>query len=52
MILAKVESGPIGSDYHTFECQKCGRVHTLIVPSNPLESDMGGRFDSKLTPPM
>jgi uncharacterized Zn finger protein len=52
MILAKIESGPIGSEYRTFECQKCGRVHTLIVPSDPTETDIRGDFDSELTPPM
>jgi hypothetical protein len=45
MILSKVESGPIGSDYRTFECQKCGRIHTLIVSSDPMESDIRGLLD-------
>jgi hypothetical protein len=51
MILSKVESGPSGSDCRTFECQKCGRVHTLIVSSDPMESNMRGWLDSELTPP-
>jgi hypothetical protein len=51
MILSKVESGPTGSNYRTFECQKCGRVHTLIVSSDPMKSDMRGWLDSELTPP-
>jgi hypothetical protein len=51
MILSKVESGPTGSDYRTFECQECGRVHTLIVSSDPMKSGMCGWLDSELTPP-
>jgi uncharacterized Zn finger protein len=51
MILVKVESGPIGSDYRTFECQKCGRIHTQIVSSDPVESDLPGWLDNEPTPP-
>ncbi len=50
MILSKVESGPNGSDYRTFECQKCGRIHTLIVSSDPMESDIRGLIDDDLKP--
>jgi hypothetical protein len=51
MILSKVESGPVGFDYRIFECQKCGRVHTSIVSSDPIESEMCGRLDSELIRP-
>ena len=50
MILSKVESGPIGFDYRTFECQKCGRIHTLIVSSDPMESDIRGLLDDEPKP--
>lgn len=50
MILSKVESGPHGSDYRTFECQQCGRIHTLIVSSDPAESDIRGLLDDELKP--
>jgi hypothetical protein len=42
MLLSKLEAGPAGFDYRIFECQKCSRVHTMIVSSNPMESDLHG----------
>jgi hypothetical protein len=50
MILSKVEAGPNDSDYRTFECQNCGRIHTLIVSSDPMESDIRGLLDDELKP--
>jgi hypothetical protein len=50
MILSKVESGPNDSDYRTFECQHCGRIHTLIVSSDPMESGIRGLLDEELKP--
>jgi transposase-like protein len=50
MILSKVESGPNDSDYRTFECQHCGRTHTLIVSSDPMESGIRGLLDEELKP--
>ena len=51
MILSKIESGPTGFDYRTFECQRCGRVHTSIMPSDPAKSDVPGRPDGDFVPP-
>ena len=50
MLLSKLEAGPSGFDYRTFECQKCGRIHTLIVSSDPMESDIRGLLDDEPKP--
>jgi hypothetical protein len=47
MVLSRVESGPNNFDYRTFECQKCGRVHTSIVSSDPMESDIHTLLDDE-----
>jgi hypothetical protein len=52
MLLSKIEAGPSGFDYRTFECQKCGRIHTMIIASDPTESDSRGWLDGELKPPM
>jgi hypothetical protein len=51
MLLSKLEAGPSGFDYRTFECQKCGRVRTLVVSSDPMNSDNNGWLASELRPP-
>jgi hypothetical protein len=51
MLLSKVEMGPIGFDRRTFECQKCGHVHTLIISSDPMESSVGRWLSGGLNPP-
>jgi len=35
MLLSKLKAGPSGFDHRTFECQKCGRVHTTVVSATP-----------------
>ena len=40
MLYSKTEAGPPGLNYRTFECQKCGRIHTMIVTSG---LDVGDR---------
>jgi len=42
MLLSKLGAGPSGFDHRTFECQKCGRVHTTVVSSDPMNSATGG----------
>jgi hypothetical protein len=42
MLLSKLEAGPAGFDFRVFECPKCNRVHTMIVSSDPVESDLHG----------
>jgi hypothetical protein len=51
MLLSKLEAGPSGFDYRTFECQKCGRVETLAISSDPMTSDMRGWIAGELKPP-
>jgi hypothetical protein len=51
MLLSKLEAGPPGYDYRTFECQKCGRVETAVVPSDPMTSDALRWLGSELKPP-
>jgi hypothetical protein len=35
MLLSKLEVGSSGFDHRTFECQKCGRLETKTVSSDP-----------------
>jgi hypothetical protein len=35
MLLSKLEAGPDGYEYRTFECQKCGRVETTVASRKP-----------------
>ena len=51
MLLSKLEAGSSGSDYRTFECQRCGRIHRVVVSKGPLTSDMVGWLASGLRPP-
>jgi hypothetical protein len=51
MLLSKVETGPSGFDRRTFECQKCGHVHTLVISSDPMESGVSGWLSGELSPP-
>ena len=51
MLLAKFEPGPSGFEYCTFECQKCGGVHTRAVASDPMTSEMLGWLAGELRPP-
>jgi hypothetical protein len=51
MLLSKLEAGPPGFDYRTFECQKCGRVHTTLVSSDPMTSGISGWLAGELKPP-
>ena len=44
-------AGTAGFDYHSFECQKCGRVQTTVVVSDPMTSDALGWLASELKPP-
>jgi hypothetical protein len=52
MLLSKLEAGPSGFDYRTFECQKCGRVETTVVSSDPMRSDVCGWLAGELKPPV
>jgi hypothetical protein len=51
MLLSKIEAGPRGFEYRIFECQKCGRIHTMIISSDPMESNLRGWLDGELRPP-
>jgi hypothetical protein len=51
MLLSKLEAGPSGFGYRTFECQKCGRIETTFVSSDPMTSDMRGWLAGELRRP-
>jgi RNase P subunit RPR2 len=51
MLLSKLEAGSPGSDRRTFECQKCGHIHRMVVSNDPMTSDMHGWLASELRPP-
>jgi RNase P subunit RPR2 len=50
MLLVKIEAGASGSDYRTFECQTCGRIHTMIISSDPTESGVHGWREGEIEP--
>jgi hypothetical protein len=51
MSLSKVETRRTGFDRRTFECQKCGHVHSLIIYSDPMKSGVSGWLSSELGSP-
>jgi hypothetical protein len=51
MWLSKVETGLSGFDCRTFECQKCGHVHSLMIASDPMQSSVSGWLSSELGSP-
>jgi len=51
MLLSKLEAGPSGFDCRTFECQKCGRVETAVISSDPMTSDIKGWLAGELRRP-
>jgi len=51
MLLSKLQAGPSGFDYRTFECQKCGRVETTAVSNDPMTTNMLGWLAGELRPP-
>lgn len=51
MLLSKLGAGPSGFGYRTFECQKCGRVETAVISSDPMTTDIQGWLAGELRPP-
>jgi hypothetical protein len=51
MSISRIERGPSGSDRRTFECQKCGHVHMMVVSSDPMESSASGWLSGELRSP-
>jgi hypothetical protein len=51
MVLCAVEPGSSGFDTHTFECQKCGHLHTMAVLRDPMASRHHGWLAGELKPP-
>jgi hypothetical protein len=51
MLLSKLEAGSSGSHRRTFECQKCGHIHKMVVSKDPMTSDLLGWLSSELRPP-
>jgi hypothetical protein len=50
MMLARIESGPNGSDLRTFECAKCDHIHKMLV-EDPLKSSNTGWMAGEHKPP-
>jgi len=51
MLLSRLETGPPGFDYRTFECLRCGRVHTTVISGDPMTPEMRGWLSGELKPP-
>ena len=47
MLLSKIEAGPSDFEYRVFDCQKCGRTHTMIISSDPMESSLRDGLDGE-----
>jgi hypothetical protein len=52
MLLSKIEAGPPDFQYRVFDCQKCGRTHTMIISSDPMESSVRDWLDGELGAPV
>ena len=52
MLLSKIEAGPSDFEYRVFDCQKCGRTHTMIISSDPMESSVRDGLDGELGAPV
>jgi hypothetical protein len=50
-MLARIEPGPQGYDYRTFECAKCNHVHMVMVATDPMKSEAAGWLAGELKPP-
>jgi DNA-directed RNA polymerase subunit RPC12/RpoP len=51
MLLSKLETTPCGFDSRTFECPKCGGLHTIVMSNDPMISNMQGWLAGGLRPP-
>jgi hypothetical protein len=51
MRLSKVQAESSSFDHRTFECQKCGHVHSLMIASDPMQSSVSGWFSIELGSP-
>ena len=47
MFHSKTEAGPSDFEYRTFDCRKCGRTHTMIISSDPMDSNVRGWLPAK-----
>jgi hypothetical protein len=48
---SRTEAGPASFEYRTFDCGSCGRTHTMIISSDPLESNVRGWLSGELKAP-
>jgi hypothetical protein len=52
MTLAAISPAPPGYDLRTFECAKCDRISTKLVPTDPMKTgDVLRWLDGELKPP-
>jgi hypothetical protein len=51
MTLSMIEPGPLGFDHRTFACHKCGSVRTMIISSDPMNSNLRGWLAGELRSP-
>lgn len=52
MTLARIAPGPIGYDFHTFECARCDHANTALAVNDPMKSGAQGWLDGELRPPI
>jgi hypothetical protein len=51
MMLARIKPGRLNFDLRTFECVKCDHVEKLLVPTDPMHSDILGWLLGELRSP-
>jgi len=51
MLLSRLETNSSGFGVGTFECQKCGCVHTTVISRDPMMSRMRGWLAGGLRSP-
>jgi hypothetical protein len=52
MMLSRIRPGRMNLDAHTFECVKCSHVETILVASDPMQSDVLGWLFGELRAPI
>jgi hypothetical protein len=50
MLLSKLGAGAAGAERGTFECQRCGRVQSMLLPRSPMTSVTRRWLASELRP--
>jgi hypothetical protein len=48
MLRSKTDAGPPGFEYRTFACGNCRRIHTMIISTDPMDSNTRGWLSEQI----